>query len=147
LAKISNSMMYGDRMPESWRRSVLIPLYKGKGDAKECSNYRSLKILVHAMKILERFFERRIQGATTISNIQMRFMSGKSTVDAIFAVRRLVERYRTVRKDLFVAFIDLKKAFDCVRNLYGNVSNLVGIEKEKSDEAGSESCDGNVPAS
>jgi len=39
LARIGNSMTYGDRMPESWRRSVLIALYKGKGDAKKCSNY------------------------------------------------------------------------------------------------------------
>jgi len=55
LAIIGNSMMYGDRMSESWRRSVLIPLYKGKDDVKECSNYRSLKTLEHAMKILESF--------------------------------------------------------------------------------------------
>jgi len=29
-----------------------------RGDAKECSNYRSLKMLEHAMKILERDFEK-----------------------------------------------------------------------------------------
>jgi len=33
-AKIGNSI-YGGRMPESWRRSVLILLYKDKGNAKE----------------------------------------------------------------------------------------------------------------
>jgi len=91
LARIGISMMYGERMLESWRRGVLIPLYNGKGDVKECSNYKSLKILDHAMKILERVFERRIRGAIIIiSNIQMGFMPGKSTVDAIFAVRQLV---------------------------------------------------------
>jgi len=43
----------------------------------------------------------------------MGFMPGKSTVDAVFAVRQLVGReYGTVGKDLFVAFIDLEKAFD-----------------------------------
>jgi len=89
LVRTGNSMMYGDRMPESWRRSVLIPLYKGKGDPKECSNYRSLKMLAHAMKILQRVFGRRIRGAITISDIQMGFMLGKSIVDAIFAARQL----------------------------------------------------------
>jgi len=48
-------MINGDRMPESWRTSVLI-LYKDKGDVKECLNYRSLKMLKHAMKILEKSF-------------------------------------------------------------------------------------------
>jgi len=71
LARIGNSMMYGDRMPVSWRRSVLIPLYKGKGDTKECSNYRSLKMLEYAIKILERVFERSIRSTITISDIQM----------------------------------------------------------------------------
>jgi len=31
------------------------------------------------------------------------FMSGKSTVDAVFAMRQLVEKYGSVEKDLFVA--------------------------------------------
>jgi len=44
----------------------------------------------------------------------MGFMSGKSTVDAIFAMRKLVEKYGTVGKDIFVAFINLEKAFDHV---------------------------------
>jgi len=43
----------------SWRRSVLIPLYKGKGDAKEFSNYRSVKMLEYAMKILNEDFGKR----------------------------------------------------------------------------------------
>jgi len=57
-------------------------------------------MLEHAMKILERAFKRRIRVTITISNIHMRFMPGKSTVDAIFAVRQLVEKYGTVGKDL-----------------------------------------------
>jgi len=98
LTRIGNNMMYGDRILESRKRSVLIPLYKSKGDAKECSNYRSLKMLEHVMKILERVFVRRIRGAITISDIQMGFMPEKSTVDAIFAVRQLVKKYETVEK-------------------------------------------------
>jgi len=44
----------------------------------------------------------------------MGFMPGKSTVDAIFAVRQLVEKYGTVGKDLFGESIGLEKAFDRV---------------------------------
>jgi len=57
-------------MPESWRMSILIPFYMGKGDANFfIFYYRSLKMLKHAIKILERGFERRIRGTITISNI------------------------------------------------------------------------------
>ena len=37
-------LMAGKRMPEEWRRSVLIPIYKNKEDAQCCGNYRGLKL-------------------------------------------------------------------------------------------------------
>ena len=32
-------------MPQEWRHSVIIPLYKNKGDAQNCNNYRGIKLL------------------------------------------------------------------------------------------------------
>ena len=61
LAKIGNVMMNEEGMQTGWRKSVLVPLYKGKGDAKECTSYRSLKQLEHAMKALKRVFEEQIR--------------------------------------------------------------------------------------
>jgi len=71
-------------------------------------------MLEHAIKILQRVFEKIIRGAITNSDIQMGFIPGISTVDAIVAVRQLVEKYGTVGKVFFVAFIDLEKVFNCV---------------------------------
>jgi len=68
-------------------------------------------MLEHAVIILEKNFKRRIRSAITISDIQMGFTPGKSTVDAIFAMRQLVEKYGTVGKHLFIAFVDLEKSF------------------------------------
>ena len=39
---------------------------------------------------------------------------GRSTIDIIFFVRRLQEKCRKQRRSLFIAFIDLTKAFDLV---------------------------------
>ena len=47
-----------------------------------------------------------------IDDMQFGFMSGKGTVDAIFIVRQLQEKFMEKRKDLFYAFVDLDKAFD-----------------------------------
>ena len=47
--------------PEYWNSSVVLPIYKGKGDPKECGSYRGIKLLEHAMKVVERIFEHRIQ--------------------------------------------------------------------------------------
>ena len=32
-------------VPEDWRSSVIVPLYKGKGERTECSNYRGISLL------------------------------------------------------------------------------------------------------
>ena len=38
LVNFFNRLLQGEKMPDEWRRSMLVPLYKGKGDIKECGN-------------------------------------------------------------------------------------------------------------
>ena len=49
-----------------------------------------------------------------ISSNQFGFMAGRSTTDAIFALRILLEKYREKQRDLHMVFIDLEKAYDRV---------------------------------
>ena len=60
LTHISNEVLKGGSMPLDWRDSVLVPLYKGKGDVRECGSYRGMKLLEHEMKVLERVLERNL---------------------------------------------------------------------------------------
>ena len=39
------------RWPQDWKRSVFIPISK-KGNAKECSNYRTIALISHASKVM-----------------------------------------------------------------------------------------------
>ena len=114
LYKLLNAILKGGRMPAAWRMSILIPIYKGKGDVLDCSNYRGIKLLSHTFKIWERIIDGRLRGLVDISDIQQGFMPGKITTDAIFAVRQLAEKYREGRKNLHMIFIDLEKAYDRV---------------------------------
>ena len=61
LTHICNEVLKGDSMPLDWKDSVLVPLYKGKGDVRECGSYRGVKLLEHGMKVLERVLERRLR--------------------------------------------------------------------------------------
>ena len=52
LTRLFNRLLMGERrMPEEWRRSVLISIYKNKGDAQCYGNYRGIKLMSHTMKI------------------------------------------------------------------------------------------------
>ena len=93
---------------------MVLPIYKGKGDPMECGSYRGIKLLEHAMKVMERIFEVRIRQQIDMDDMQFGFMKGKGTTDAIFIVRQMQEKLTAKGKKLYFSFVDLEKAFDRV---------------------------------
>ncbi|KAK3542796.1 hypothetical protein QTP70_002997 [Hemibagrus guttatus] len=114
LASLFNRVLESERMPEEWRRSVLVPIFKNKGDVQSCSNYRGIKLMSHTMKLWERVVEARLRKVVEICEQQYGFMPRKSTTDAIFALRILMEKYRNGQRELHCVFVDLEKAYDRV---------------------------------
>ena len=65
-----------------------------------------------------------------IDDMQFGFVPGKGTVDAIFMVRQLQEKFLKKRKDLFFTFVDLDKAFDRVpREVVRWALRQLGVEE------------------
>ena len=107
LTSLCNLIVAQGRIPDVWKSSILLPVFKGKGDPMECGSYR-------AIKLLERVLERRIRDKVKIDAMQFGFMPGKGTTDAIFTVWQMQEKYGCKGKKLYFAFVDLEKAFDRV---------------------------------
>lgn len=114
MTDLINAVVREGQMPADWSKSWMINIYKGKGDAMECGSYRGIKLLEHAMKVFERVIEARVRGRVQIDSMQFGFSPGKGTTDAIFIVRQLQEKYLAKKKELWLAFVDLEKAFDRV---------------------------------
>ena len=67
---------------------MLVPNFKGKGDVRNCNTYREVKLLEHAMKIVERVLKRRNRELVNIDLMQFGFIPGRGTTDALFVVQR-----------------------------------------------------------
>ena len=61
LTHFFNVILKTATMPQEWSHSTIIPLYKTKGDAHNCNNYRDIKLLSHATKLWERVIEGRLR--------------------------------------------------------------------------------------
>ena len=144
------------KVPSDWEQSFIVCLYKGKGDALERGNYRGLKLTEQVMKILEKIVDGLIRQLVSIDNSQFGFVSGRGTTDAIYVVRQLQEKYLAANKRLYIAFVDLEKAFDrvpwkviwwvlrklgveewivrLVQGMYANVRSLVHVGEGYSEE-------------
>ena len=112
MTDLINNIVKEGCIPDNWRKSILVPVYKGKGDPLMCGSYRAIKLLEQQMKVLERVLEKGIRCQVSIDNMQFCFMPGKGTPDAIFSMRQVQERHQARKHKLYYAFVGLEKTFD-----------------------------------
>ena len=69
MTDLINKIVKEDCIPDEWRNSILVPVYKGKGDPLVCGSYRAIKLLEQPMKVLDRVLEKRIRCQVSIDNM------------------------------------------------------------------------------
>ncbi|CAG5117359.1 unnamed protein product [Candidula unifasciata] len=91
-------------------------MYKNKVDRSDCNNSRGISLLCTVGKVLARIVLRRLKilGDRVYPESQSGFRGNRSTTDILFSIRQLQEKCREQNQPLYVAFIDLTKAFDLV---------------------------------
>ena len=112
LTSLFNRIIVDGQLPRIWTTSVTVPIWKEKGDVSDCSTYRPIRLLCHTMKIFERVIDARIRSIVEVTPNQCGFVKGSGTINAIHAVRLLMERHLEKRIPIHFAFLDLEKAFD-----------------------------------
>ena len=91
--------------PQDWKRSVFIPITK-KGNAKECSNYRTIALISHASKVMLKILPARLQQYVNheLPDVQAGFRKGRGTQDQIANIRWIIEKARVSEKHLFLLY-------------------------------------------
>ena len=113
MVELCQHVLDGKGMPDEWQTSVLVPIFKGKRDVRNCNTYRGVKLLEHAMKIVERVLA-RIRELVNIDSMQFGFIPRRGTSEILFVVRRTQGEYRDKKKKLYMCYVDIEKTFNRV---------------------------------
>ena len=81
--------------PQDWKRSVFIPIPK-KGNAKECSSFRTIALISHASKVMLKILQARLQQYenSELPDVQAGFRKGRGIRDQIANIRWILEKAR-----------------------------------------------------
>ena len=87
-----------------------------KGNAKECSNYRTIALISHTSKVMLKILQPRLQQYMNqkLPDVQAGFRKGRGTRDQIANIDWIIEKAGEFQKNIYVCFIDYAKAFDYV---------------------------------
>ena len=69
-------------------KSILLTIYKNKGDIMNCGNNRGIKLMCHIMNLYENVHEKRLRNIVSISEEQFGFVMGISTTETMPTARR-----------------------------------------------------------
>ena len=78
LKEALNKITDEEKIPDIWRKSILTPIFKNKGDIMNCWKYRGFKLMFHNMKLYARVHENRLRNTVSISEEQFEFVKEKS---------------------------------------------------------------------
>ena len=97
--------------PQDWKRSVFISIPK-KGNAKECSNYRTIELISHASKVMLKILQVRLQQYVNheLPDVQAGFKKAEEPEIKLptFAGSSKKQEFQ---KNIYFCFTDDAKAF------------------------------------
>lgn len=115
LVKLFNKCLTEERIPEDWENAVVVLIYK-KGDPTDLENYRPISLLSQIYKLFTRIITNRLERKLEIyqPKEQAGFRSHYSTTEHLHTVRQIIEKTKEYNINVWMAFVDFRKAFDTV---------------------------------
>ncbi|KAG5619478.1 hypothetical protein H5410_019302, partial [Solanum commersonii] len=148
LTRLFNVIFKTTKMPDEWRWSTMVPLYKNKGDIQNCNNYRGIKLLSHTMKIWERVVEMR-----TWDRVNARLVVWRQTLESKgFRLSRTKTEYLGCKFNDALDEADVEKVLSILEcsnrgsgDINDDVTHRIGVAWTKWRLASGVLCDKKIP--
>ena len=118
LTRLFNAIVLSGHIPPVFQQGHVIPIPKGHTkDLSNPSNYRGITILSNLSKVLEKLTLLRIhlhEPPPSLNPLQGGFRQGYGCVHTAYALQEPIQSLRERGRKAYVAFLDVRKAFDTV---------------------------------
>jgi hypothetical protein len=115
--KLFNLIMTSSQYPSGWSKGTILPLHK-KGSKEDPSNFRGITLSNCLSKLFNSILNTRLtsflEDRKALAKEQIGFKQNHRTTDHMLILRTIMEKYKKARKQLYVCFVDFRKAFDTV---------------------------------
>lgn len=117
MCRLFNHIINTLEVPSDWAFLIIRLLHK-KGDRSDLNNTRPISLISNICKLFMRILTSRLESvvepAGFLGHLQNGFRGNRGTSNNLFALSHLIEFSRKSKLPLFVAFLDLTKAYDSV---------------------------------
>ena len=107
-----NEIFSHEQIPQSWLRSMIINIDKGKKNKELLSNKRGISLSNKICKLFEIAINNKIKGTLQLTEAQAGASKNRAAVDQIFTLKTTIQNRTSKGQLTYIAFIDLEKAFD-----------------------------------
>ena len=119
--------------PSGWNESIIIPIFKNKGEKTDIANYRPIALTIVAKRIFEKLIDSKLdEFKKKLQSSQGGFLKKRSTLHQVYFIMELMQK----NPDLIQIFLDLSAAYDMVdrrilwtllKNHFGMPSSLIRL--------------------
>ena len=112
-----NGVISHGHLPDDFMKTIIIPLIKNKsGDTSNVNNYRPIALVTVASKIFEIILLEMLTPYFNTTDNRFGFKKGHSTDHCIFALKNVIQYYKSNNSPVYSCFLDASKAFDRVNH-------------------------------
>ena len=128
LHSICQQIWKAQQWPHDWKRSVFIPIPK-KGNAKLCSNYRTIALISHASKVTLKSLQARLQQYLNheLPDVQAGFRKGREIRDQIANILWIIGKAREFQRNICFALLTTLKPLTVGHSKLQKILKEMGI--------------------
>ena len=101
-----------EKVPDMWNEGLITSVWKGKGDKERMDFQRGITVSSSISMVPEEILHNRMTRIMKLSPSQGGGKKGTSTRDHVFLLRAIISTAIKEKRDLFITFFDVQKAYD-----------------------------------